>query len=179
MLIRNTSTRYGIVAIFLHWIMAVIVIGLLILGLYMTDLPKGLVKLQWYGLHKSLGITILALVFIRIIWRFLNNTPSLAASPAWERLSAISVHYVLYFCMIVMPLTGWMMSSSAGISVSFFGLFVLPDLVSPDKNLHELCEFIHGWTADFLIAIICLHVAASLKHYFINKDRILQRILWP
>lgn len=179
MLIRNTQTRYGMVAIFLHWAIAVLIIALLLLGLYMVGLPINLQKLKLYGWHKETGIAVLLLVIVRLLWRVLNALPSLASLPNWERRAARCVHYTFYVCMIFMPLTGWMMSSAAGLPVSFFGLIVLPDLLAPDENLRILLVFIHKWLAYFMIALICLHIAASLKHYFIDKDDILQRILRP
>jgi len=179
MLIKNNENHYGIVAIFFHWIIAILIIGLIILGLYMVGLPISLQKLKFYGWHKEFGILVLMLFLLRIVWRLINVVPSLAELPAWERVAARSVHYAFYFCLFAIPLTGWMMSSAAGLPVGFFGLFVLPDLVSPDENLRLFLIAVHKWLAYFLIALLCLHIAASFKHLLINKDDILRRILWP
>tara|TARA_R110000868_G_scaffold26470_3_gene101813 strand:- start:25 stop:573 length:549 start_codon:yes stop_codon:yes gene_type:complete len=178
MLVKNTEKRYGLVAILMHWLMAVIVIGMLCVGLYMTGLPSGPQKLQIYGWHKEFGILILMLVCFRICWRLGNISPIFPASLAkWQKLAAHAGHYALYFFMFAMPLTGWMMSSSADYSVSFFGLFIMPNLVGPNKPLHELMVFLHEWFAYGLIAMVCLHFIAALQHHFYYKDDTLRRIV--
>lgn len=179
MLIKNTTDRFGIVAILLHWIIAILIIGMLTLGLYMTELPIGLEKLKFYGWHKEFGILILMLVIVRFIWRLSNLTPTLAILPWWEKLGARIMHWALYGFMFAMPMTGWLMSSAAGLSVSFFGLFTLPNFVMPNEQLFKLLAEIHEWLGFGLIAAIIGHTAAALKHRFIDKDNILRRILWP
>ncbi|TAK75717.1 MAG: cytochrome b [Gammaproteobacteria bacterium] len=177
MLIKNTTQNYGIVAILFHWIMAILIIGMLALGLYMTGLPKSLEKFQLIGWHKEYGILILMLAVLRVAWRLSNLLPSLTTLPTWERLAARLTHFLLYVAMFIMPLTGWMMSSAAGYSVSFFGLFTLPDLIGTNKDLAHTISEIHEYTAYALIALIILHVLAALKHYWIDKDNIMQRML--
>src|SRR3990167_9432859 len=108
------------------------------------------------------------LVFLRLYWRYLNIRPDLAL-PWWEKYAALSVHWAFYGFMFILPITGWLLSSAAGIPVSFFGWFTFPDLVSPNEDLRLLITEIHMWLAYVLIAVICLHAAAALKHYFINK----------
>lgn len=179
MQIKNTANRFGIIAILFHWVIAILIIGMLCVGLYMKQLPIGLEKLQWYGLHKEFGILILMLVIVRLTWRIINVTPSLAALPAWEKYSARAVHYAFYFFMFAMPITGWMMTSAAGLPPSFFGLFTLPSLVAPDDHLRHLLAETHKYLAFALIATVCLHIAAALKHQLMDKDNILRRMLWP
>lgn len=180
MLIKNTTTQYGIVAIFLHWFIAMLIIGMIVLGLYMTDLPISLEKLKLYGWHKEYGFLILFLAILRIAWRFANITPLLPKTmPNWERLAARSVHFAFYFFMFAMPLTGWLITSASGLPASFFGLFVLPDLIKPDANQQHLFEIIHQWLAYALIVLITAHVLAALQHHFLYKDDIMRRIwLW-
>lgn len=178
MLLRNSPSRYGLIAMLLHWVMAVLIIGMLIAGLYMVRLPIGLQKLRWYGWHKEFGTFILMLVFLRLGWRLSNAAPVLPTTLAWiKRVTAHLVHYALYGLMIVMPLSGWMMSSAAGLPVSFFGLFVLPDIIAPDKNVQALLKVVHEWLGYGLIAVICLHASAALQHHFYHKDDILRRML--
>lgn len=179
MLIKNTENRYGAAAIFLHWLMAILIIGLLIIGLYMVPLPINPQKLRFYRWHKEFGMVVLFLVLLRVAWRFSNIVPTLVSLPLWERFAARSVHYAFYVFMFAMPITGWMMSSAAGFPVSFFGLFLLPDLVLPDEQLRIVLTDTHMWLGYLLIATIFLHVSASFKHHFINKDDILRRMLWP
>ena len=177
-MLKNTANRYGLIAITFHWVIALLILGMLALGLYMVDLPISLNKLRLYGWHKEFGILILILAMLRIFWRYLNVAPVLPTHLArLQKIAAKSAHYIFYFLMIAMPLTGWMMSSSAGVPVSFFGLFVLPDLVSANKNLSQLLASIHGWMAYFLIAMITLHVGAALQHHFYYKDDVLKRMM--
>lgn len=175
---RNTLENYGAVAKFLHWLIAFIVIGLLILGLYMVPLPINAQKLKLYGWHKEWGILVLMLVIVRLSWRLININPALPAHmPRWQQLAAKSVHFAFYIFLFLMPLTGWMMSSSAGLPVSFFGLFTLPDLVSPNENNMKILEEVHEWLGYGLIAALLAHVGAALQHHFIYKDNILRRML--
>lgn len=177
-MLKNSITRFGAIAILLHWVIALLMIGLIILGLYMVSLPMNLHKLKYYGWHKEFGVLVLMLATVRLAWRFSNTTPLLPPQmPKWEQFAAHSMHYVFYGFMFALPITGWMLSSAAGFPVSFFGLFVLPDLISTNENSRHLLTEIHKWLAYGLIAAICGHVGAALQHHFINKDDILRRML--
>lgn len=178
MLIKNTNTRFGLVAIVLHWLIAILIIGMITIGLYMVSLPIGLEKLKFYGWHKEYGFLILGLVTIRLLWRFINITPDLAI-PAWEALAARLVHWIFYGFMLALPITGWLLSSAAGLPASFFGLFTVPSLIAPDTRLMHLFQEIHEWLGYSLILLIFLHTAAALKHHFIDKDTILKRMILP
>ena len=173
---KNSEAHYGVMAIILHWVMAILLIALLILGLYMVALPISLEKLKFYGWHKEYGILALMLVMVRIVWRLANISPRLSL-PLLEKLAARAVHWAFYGFMFAMPITGWLITSAAGLPVSFFGLFVLPDLVSPNEDLMKLLQEIHKWLGYGLIATIILHASAALKHHFINKDDILRRMI--
>lgn len=179
MIFKNTSKRFGLVSICLHWIMALIIIGMIILGLYMTDMPISVQKLTFYGWHKEFGILILMLIILRLTWRLSNVMPTLADLPSWEKNSARLVHWIFYLFLFLMPLTGWLLTSSAGLPVSFFGLFTLPNLVSVSEANRHVFTTMHQWIAYTLIGVICLHVGAALKHFFIDKDTILQRMIKP
>jgi cytochrome b561 len=177
-MLRNTLTSYGSVAKFLHWLMALVIIGLLCVGLYMSDLENSPDKFKLYGLHKSFGITALALVALRLLWKARNIQPPLPETMRRiEKFLAHAGHFALYACIIVMPLSGWSMSSAAGIPVSVFGLFTLPDLVSPDKHLAHRFGMLHEYTGYLLILLIALHVLAALTHHFYYKDNVLTRML--
>lgn len=176
MQLKNSETHFGFIAIFLHWLMAILIIGLLTVGLYMTSLPIGLLKLKLYGWHKALGILVLTLIFLRIIWRLTNVTPILSL-PWLERIAARLAHLALYVLMLAMPLSGWFMSSAADLPPSFFGLFTLPSLVAPNDELRQLFGLIHEWLGYGLITIIIIHTLAALKHHFIDKDDILRRMI--
>lgn len=177
MQIKNTQNRFGIVTILLHWLMAILIIVLLALGLYMTRIPISALKLKLYGWHKELGMMVLMLAAIRITWRLNNINPSLAALPRWEILVARAMHWAFYGFMFALPISGWLMTSASGLPVSFFGLFLMPDLISPNEHWRLLLVDIHKWLAYALILAFCGHTAAALKHHFIDKDDILRRML--
>src|SRR5438309_4120481 len=129
MQIKNTHNQYGIISIILHWLMAFLIIGMLCAGLIMINLPVSSLKVKIYGIHKEFGLLILMLAIVRLTWRLGNITPGLLGLPTWERISARLVHGALYVFMFLQPITGWFMSMSAGIPVSFFGLFTLPNFI--------------------------------------------------
>lgn len=175
---RNTTEHYGAVAIGFHWIIAILVIALLAVGLVMTDMKPGPDMFKIYATHKSLGIVVLSLAVLRLLWKLIN--PHLAALPShqmWEKVLAKLAHLFLYFALIAMPISGWIMSSAKGFPVSVFGWFTLPDLVAPDKDLAKAANEFHELIAYALIGVIGLHVAGALKHHLIDKDGTLRRML--
>ncbi len=178
MQIKNSSERYGIIATLLHWGMAILIIGLLALGLYMGKLEMSPDKLKLYGLHKSFGACVLFVVTFRALWRITNIIPPMPNTiPKLQQLAAHMAHYALYFFMIAMPLSGWLMSSAAGFPVSVFGLFTLPDLIAANQEQKHFLKEAHEFMAYGLIFTIVAHAGAALKHHFINKDDILRRML--
>jgi len=177
MALNNDPERYGAVAQTLHWAIVVLVIVQVTLALMADDLPRGVEKLELVTRHKSFGITILALVILRLVWRLLNQPPPLPPMPGWQRVAAQFSHWGLYVLLLAMPLSGWMMSSSANYPVSWFGLFQLPDLVSPSKPLSELMHELHETFAWLLLTLIGVHVAAALKHQFWDRNGLLWRML--
>jgi len=177
MLFKNTRERFGIVTIFIHWVMALLLIVLTIIGLYMVNIPISAQKLKLFGWHKELGLLALFLVMFRIVWRLGNILPSLDSLNIFERFAAKTVHWLFYVFMFAIPITGWIVTSSAGLPASFFGLFVLPNIVATNNDTLELFQMIHMWLSYGLIALFCAHVGAALKHHFINKDDILRRML--
>jgi cytochrome b561 len=177
MQLRNTETRFGLVSISFHWLLALLIIVMLALGLYMTTLPVSPQKFKLYGLHKEIGMTILLLAFLRLFWRLANRVPPLDELSMFEKISAKAMHWLLYGFMFAMPITGWLMTSAAGFPVSFFGWFTVPDLIGPNDAYRKLFDTVHEWLGYGLIAAISLHTAAALKHHFIDKDDILRRML--
>lgn len=176
--VKNTEISYGCVAKTLHWLIALGIISLLTVGLYMTGLEKGEFRGQVYGVHKATGILILVLVVVRIIWRNMNVQPKLPADiPAYQKFAAHFLHYNLYVLMLLIPLSGWTMSSAGGHPVSFYGLFTVPPLVGEDKELGGLAREAHWILAYIIIALISLHILAALYHHFIVKDEVLKRML--
>ncbi len=176
-MIRNTASAYGWPHKILHWTMAIGIFGLFGMGLYMSELELSPDKLKLYGLHKSFGITILALVTLRLVWRMTNPVPQLpAATPKIEALAAHAVHCALYVLMAMIPISGWLMSSYAGFPVSVFGVYTLPNLVSPDKEMLGLIKQAHELLAYAIVGLAALHGFAAVHHHFIKKDGVLRRM---
>lgn len=176
MRLKNSEQRFGWMAMGLHWLMALLIIGMLSLGIYMVDLPISLQKLKLYGWHKEYGFIILALAVFRLYWRLTNINPRLSL-PFLEQIAARLVHFAFYGFLFAMPITGWLLTSATGIPTSFFGLFTIPNLIGPNKELLEWFGWIHQWLAYALIAAIIVHTLAALKHHFYDKDDILRRML--
>jgi cytochrome b561 len=178
MALRNTTYRWGWLSQFLHWLIVVLIVLQVTLGLMAEDLPAGVKKLGLLARHKSFGITILALVVLRLLWRWLNPTPALPATlKSWEMSLARLTHVLLYVILLAMPLSGWMMSSARGFPVSWFGLAQLPDLVAKNKPLYNALVTTHVSLSYVLYAVVALHVAAALKHHFVLRDDVLRRML--
>jgi cytochrome b561 len=176
--IRNTNESYGIIAQSLHWFVAALVLVQLGLGLYAASLPVSLARLQWLSHHKSLGIAILALVLLRLVWRSLNPPPALPeAMPRWQRGAAASIHWLLYLLLLLTPLAGWMHASAAGLSVNWFGLFQVPDLISKQPELSDALKAVHKGCVALLALLLLGHVGAALRHALVLRDGIAHRML--
>ena len=174
----NISEKYTKVAVALHWIIALLIIGQLALGLWMGTLPKDPPGLRsgWFNLHKSWGILIGTLIFIRVLWRVTHRPPALPESLAvWQRKLSHAVHHLLYVLMVVVPLSGFLGSAYSKYPIKFFGQ-ELPRCFEPDASLKELFSNIHTVTTWILMALLVLHIAAALKHRFIDRDNIFQRM---
>ncbi len=171
--------RYTTAAIIFHWTIAILVIVMIGLGLYMTDVPKGSPDRAFYfNLHKSIGVTTALLVIARLIWRMRNPAPALPASmPGWEIQASKISHALLYMCIIVMPLSGFAATQFTKYGVKYFGLFKIPPMGSENKVIYDLLQGVHGVTATLLIALVVIHVLAAFKHLLIDRDKIFQRML--
>lgn len=175
--------RYSVLAMGLHWVMALGLLGLIVFGVYMTGLPFSPTRLKYYNWHKWAGMTLLALLVLRALWRWVSPPPALpaamqAAMPAWQHLAHHATHAGLYGLMAAVPLLGWAYSSAAGFPVVWFGVLPLPDLLSPSPDLAQAIKPFHKLSAFALVALVALHVAAALKHQLIDRDGLLQR-MWP
>ena len=176
--------RYGTVAIVLHWLLAAMIVGSLGVGLYMTGLPFSPLRIKLYNWHKWAGVTILLLSAVRLLWRLAHRPPAvpaqvLAAMPRWQIAGYRASHAAMYLLFFAVPLFGWAYTSALGIPVVWFGVLPLPDFVPVDKDLAEaILKPLHKGSAFTLAAVALLHVAAALKHHWIDRDGLLQR-MWP
>lgn len=178
-----SSSRYTLPAILLHWLLALCLIGLLVFGWYMVGLPFSPTKLKFYNWHKWAGVTILVLSALRLVWRISHRPPALpermaAAMPRWQHMAHHGVHHLLYVLFFAVPLLGWAYSSAAGFPVVMFGVWQLPDFVSPSPELAEAIKPLHMIAAYTMAVLIALHIAAALKHQLIDRDGLLRR-MWP
>lgn len=174
----SPNPRYTRTAIFLHWLMALGLIGTFSLGFYMEGLPLSPSKLKLYSWHKWAGMTLLALVVVRLAWRLSHPAPQLPSSMgSMARLAAHAGHWLLYGLMLAIPLSGWLMSSAQGFSVVWFGVVPLPDLVPRNAGLGEALNGVHVALNYLLLLAVAGHVAAALHHHFIQKDTVLARML--
>jgi len=172
------ASRYTRTAIALHWLMAVLLVGLFGVGTYMSDLPVSPQKLKIYSWHKWAGVTAFLLIAFRLAWRVGHRPPPLPDSmPAWQQMTAHGLHHLLYLLMIVIPLSGWLMSSAKGFQTVYFGVLPLPDLVSKDKELGDLLKTVHTTLNYSLAALVMAHAGAALKHHLLDRDDILSRML--
>jgi len=170
--------RYSHVAIALHWLVAVGIFCAIPLGLYMADLKLSPTKLQLYAYHKWLGISILILVVIRTLWRVTHRPPALPASMSVKQQKlAHGIAHGMYLLMFLVPLTGWLMSSAFGKPVVMFGVLPLPDLIGVDEQVGKFFEEAHEVCNYIFCTLISLHILASLKHHFMERDGILARML--
>jgi cytochrome b561 len=174
---RNTRATWGAISQLLHWLVVFLVAVQWSLAKYAaTQTLTG--KIGTLGLHKSIGITILALAASRLIWRLLNPTPSSPdGQKVWERGLARLSHVALYALIFALPISGWVMSSARNFAVSWFGIFQIPSLVSPDPKLFKQMEDLHQLLFTALLVAALLHVIGAFKHHYIDRDDVLRRML--
>lgn len=171
------SARYTRTAMAFHWLLALLIIGSFSFGLYMVDLPFSPARLKQYNWHKWAGITILALSALRLLWRLTHRPPALAAgTPAWQRRASHATHGLLYLLFFAAPLAGWAYSSAAGFPVVYFGVIALPDWVPRSPELAATLKLVHRGLTYSLAALVTLHVAAAIKHQWVDRDRLLARM---
>lgn len=196
----SSTQRYTKVAVFLHWLIALVIIAMFALGWYMGELPKdgpkqtafdlfdlGIYTWQmdepasartlYFNLHKSIGFTLFWLVLFRVYWRIRHIPPAMLASySVWERKAATAVHHFLYLLMIAMPLSGILMTLYSKYGLKWFGMEVFGGLDNPD--LRDLFKESHELFATILLVIFIVHVVGALKHWFVDKDETMSRMFF-
>lgn len=166
------------IAIVLHWLGALLIMGNLAFGLYFVDLPLSPQKLKYFSWHKWAGAVVLPIAGGLLAWRAVRGKAQLPVSmPDWEKQLSRFTHVLLYLFFFVSPLSGWIYSSAAGFQTVLFGVVPVPDLVGKDRELAEALQAVHRWINFVLVAVIALHVIAALKHHFLDRDDVLARML--
>jgi cytochrome b561 len=175
---RETPERYTAVAIVLHWLIAAAVLFMIGLGWVMDDIPKGTPeRAYWFNLHKSIGATIGMLAVLRLLWRLGHPAPPLPRSmPGWEVAAARINHALLYALLIAMPVVGFLASNFTKFGVKYFGIQVGP-FFAENQAMRDGLQEVHSWLSYALVVLVALHVAAALKHWLIDRDRVFQRML--
>ncbi|MGD1935393.1 MAG: cytochrome b [Candidatus Phaeomarinobacter sp.] len=181
----NDETRYGVIAVTLHWLIAIAVIGLYAVGTIMEDMKPSLQQFELYQLHKSFGISVLLLTVIRLVWRLANPQPALPPGmPGWQRFAAKATHWGFYALLLAAPLAGWAMVSASSLNIPtiIFGVFTLPHIeviaASGDKQaLEGLFTDLHELAADGLLVLFVAHLGAALYHHIKLHDSVLLKML--
>ena len=179
MTLRNPADRWGRVSQALHWLIAALILTLGVVGLTMGELPRTPKYFWVYTAHKSLGITVLALVVLRLAWRLAAGRPEpVPGTPSWQERIAAATHGLLYVLMFALPLSGWLYDSASGLRpFRWFGLVDVPKLSGPDPQAVAVSHAIHEYGFWLLIAVVLAHAGAALFHHFHQRDTTLVRML--
>ncbi len=176
MALKNTPSEYGSAAKFFHWLIAVLIIGMIVLGLSFDSMAKP-DRLYWINIHKSIGLTIIGLMILRLVWRISNTQPQWPTMPKWQVVAAHGIHWLLYLAIFVVLFSGWTMSGLGGHTTYYFGLFNATLPLAKNVALEHRLESVHEYTAYIIIALVSIHVLAALKHHFVDKDNVLRNML--
>ncbi|MEX5688380.1 MULTISPECIES: cytochrome b [Pseudomonas] len=179
MQLRNSSSRYGWISVFMHWGVALAVFGLFALGLWMVGLDYySTWRKDAPDLHKSIGLVLFAVMLLRVLWRFISPPPpALQSYSRMTRIGATFGHAFLYLSLFVVMIAGYLISTADGVGIPVFGLFEVPALVSGLPDQADTAGVIHFYLAWVLVIFSGLHALAALKHHFIDRDATLTRML--
>ena len=176
-MLKNTETRYGVIAKGFHWLLFLMLSFSIVAGNFLAAMPKGPEKLQAAGMHKSFGVVLMLLILARLLWRLINVTPKETdGTSAIQRTLARGMHWVLYALMFAQPISGILMSQAAGYPVSAFGAFELPMLLEKDASLAQTFRGAHGTVWILLVLAVIGHAGAALHHHFIRKDEVMKQM---
>jgi len=171
--------KYSGVAMSLHWLIAALIIGGFALGWIMTDIPGFTpTKLKYFSWHKWIGVTALLFIVIRMIWRATHTPPALP--DGMSRLNVVAAHathHLLYVLMLLVPVSGYLYSSIAGIQVVYLGILPLPTLLAPHHEWQHIARDIHVYLDWTLAGFVVLHLLAVIKHQVLDRDKLLSRML--
>ena len=177
--LKNTPDAWGSVSMALHWLIVLLILVLAVVGLTMGDLPRTPKYFWVYTAHKSLGITVLALMLLRLGWRLYAGAPApVAGTPRLQHAVATLTHWALYVLVLAVPLSGWVMDSANGLRpFRFFGLFDMPKLVGPNEALAGQAHDAHELLFWVLVVLVAAHAGAAFYHHLFQRDDTLSRML--
>ncbi|MGI4775902.1 MAG: cytochrome b [Janthinobacterium lividum] len=174
---KNSKKNYGLVTKIFHWSISLLIIVMLIAGYIMVSLEPTSSKWYIYSLHKATGILIIMLSTLRLLWKLLNiKVIPLVSVPTWQQKIANLNHTSFYYLMIIMPLSGLLMSLSGGFDFSFFGLFTIRSVIK-SQEFAKIFWNIHALSAVVLSSLIGLHISAAFYHHFVRRDNTLLRMI--
>jgi cytochrome b561 len=175
----ETLRNYTRTAALLHWVVAALVLGMIAFGWLMQEIPKDPIgaRANAFNLHKSIGLTVLLLMLARVAWRISHPAPELPPMPAWQARTARAVHILLYVCLFVQPLTGYLGSAYSGYPVKMFGM-LLPAWAPKSVSIKDAMSVAHLVNSWVLVGALTLHLAGALKHALVDRDGLLGR-MWP
>jgi len=172
-----TALAYTRTAIVLHWLTVALIATGFTLGTWMVDLPIAPQTLRVYAYHKWIGITVFLVTLVRLGWRVAHPVPLSAGLPSWQRRAAVASHVALYVLMFAIPVSGWLFSSASGVQVVYLGVVALPNLVAKDDALAAVLKSVHFALNFTLLSLVLVHAGAALRHHFVQRDRVLVRML--
>ncbi|AKO53239.1 cytochrome B561 [Marinobacter psychrophilus] len=178
MKLRNSQATYGLVAVFLHWLVALTVAGMFGLGYWMVGLTY---YDAWYkqgpDIHRSVGVLVFIAMLLRVVWRLMNPRPEpVAGHRRWERAAAHLAHGLLYVLLFVAMVSGYLISTADGSSVSVFGWFDVPSITGRIKGMEDTAGVVHYWVTWSVVVLAGIHALGALKHHFIDRDNTLRRM---
>ena len=176
--IPTSSERYSGTAIALHWLVAVLIVVAFWMGWSMVDLPFSPRRIKLFNWHKWVGMVAFGFIVLRLLWRMVRKPPAELPLPAWQQHAAHAMHVALYVLMIAVPLVGWAYTSATGFPVVLFGVLPLPDFVPVSKPLAGVLKEGHEWLSWAMAALVLMHMAAALKHHFVDRDATMVRMWW-
>ncbi len=169
---------YSTLSKIIHWLTAIIVIGIIPGGIAMSELDEGPLQNLLFDLHRSFGVAVFFLALCRVLVRRLYGVPApYEGLTRFERIASTAAHHTLLALLFVMPLLGWMMMSTYRAEVSVFGLFILPNILPENRAVYDVLAEIHGAGGMLMAAIIIIHAGAGLMHHYVRRDGVLQRML--
>lgn len=177
MSLRSNDRQWGSVAKFFHWVIALGVLGNGLFGLLMDLARSPMQKINWLALHKSIGLTVLALALLRIAWRWTDRRPPEEPAPRWQQLAARAAHGALYVLIVALPLSGWWFNSVAGKPLQWFKQFNLPALAAKNEAWRDFAHGVHEYLFWLLLLVLLAHVGGALKHHLTDHDDTLRRML--
>lgn len=175
-MLRNDATHFGLISRLIHWAMAVLILALLVLGTRLASIQPGLANLWLYGLHKTMGLTALLLVALRLVWHRISPPPAPLGPPkAWETRAAKAVHHLTYLLLVAIPLSGWAYASATGLDILFADRWVIPPIAPVSEAWENAGLLVHSVLTKLLMAVLVVHVAGALRRG-LKRDGTIRRM---